>query len=86
MKMTKAHYDVLKERVQMLVTSGRLFRHVAEVRAEGKFKDLATRIRWDTFHSCKMYDKYTYREFDYLDTHVDTAMKAIFKELGIVID
>ena len=86
MKMTAAHYAVLKERVQVLVNSGQLHPHIAEVRASGKFKDLALRIRWDTFHACRMYDKYTYQEFDYLDAHVDTAMRTIFKELGVVID
>lgn len=86
MKMTKAHYDVLKERVQMLVNSGQFHQHVAKVRAAGNYKNLATRVMWDTFHACRMYDKYTYQEFDYLDSHVDTALKSIFKELGIVID
>lgn len=86
MKMTKAHYDVLKERVQALVNSGQFHRHADEVRAAGGYKDLTARITWDTFHSCSMYDKYTYKEFDYLDTHIEKAMKAIFKELGIVIN
>ena len=86
MKMTKAHYDGLKERVQALVNSGQFHRHVAEVRAAGNYKNLARRVMWDTSHACNMYDTYTYQEFDYLDTHVDTAIKATFKELGIVID
>lgn len=28
---------------------------------------------------------YSYQEFDYLDTHIETAMRRIFKELNVPI-
>lgn len=86
MKMSQAHYAVLKDRLAPIVKSGELNLHIARIKQSGKYKDLATRVLWDAFHACRMYDKYTYQEFDYNDKHVETAMRKAFSELGVVIE
>lgn len=32
-----------------------------------------------------MYNNYSYQEFDYYDTHIETAMRAVFKDFGVDI-
>jgi len=41
------------------------------------------RFLWDVFGSLKIYDKYTYQQFDYKDSHIETAMRKLMDEFGI---
>lgn len=81
MKMTDEHYAALKARVQTLVPQ--IPAHRERLKNDPKVKNLDLRVLWDVFHAAKIYTVYSYQEFDYLDTHVETAMRAIFKELGV---
>ena len=83
--MSQAHYAVLKDRLAPVVKGGELALHIVAIKRGGNYKDLATRVLWDAFYACRMYDKYTYQEFDYNDSHIETAMRKAFSELGVVI-
>ena len=81
MAMSKEHYGYLKGRVAAM--AGRVRPYRAWLRHLDNVKNLETRLIWDCFHAAKVYEKYSYQEFDYSDAHVETAMKKIFKELEI---
>lgn len=79
MKITPTHYDVLKQRVAPLIV------HIPALTerfgANPKVRDVNKAVLWELFHRAKMYQRYTYQEWDYIDTHIETAMKKILKEL-----
>ena len=83
MKMTAEHYKELKSRILPFVF--RINDHIEDVRKTGNFDSLEKRILWDVFHAAKIYNKYSYQEFNYLDSHIETAMKSIFKDLLIEV-
>jgi hypothetical protein len=84
MKMTKEHYNFLlnaaKEVGKDVVKQHRQF-----ILEEGKAKDIEMRLRWDLFY--KIRDKSVPYVYNYLnDSHIDTALKSIMKELGYATD
>lgn len=81
MKVTKAHYEALKAKVLPLVPSIPAYRE--SLKADPKVNDLDRRVLWDVFHAAKIWEVYSYQDFNYLDSHVETAMRAIFKELNV---
>lgn len=81
MKMTQAHYEALKAKVMPLVPSIPAYRE--SLKTDPKVKNLDQRVLWDVFHAAKIWKDYSYQEFDYLDAHIETAMRAIFKELDV---
>jgi hypothetical protein len=81
MKMSKEHYEQLRQRVEPFAC--KIQEHIAYVKNAGNYKNLERRILFDVFHAAKMYQLYSYQEFDYNDSHIQTAMRAIFKELQI---
>jgi hypothetical protein len=81
MKMTKEHYDVLKKKVEALLPG--IENQRTRISLDRKVKDPGKRLLWDTFHAANILTAYTYQQFDYLDDHIETAMKSIFKELNI---
>lgn len=81
MKMSDEHYQALKDRIA--VFADRLPAHKEALRTNPRVKDLHRRVRWDAFHAARIFDIYTYRQFDYTDAHIDTALRQIFKDLGI---
>lgn len=83
MKMSKEHYDALKERVAVLVPQ--IPAHLDLLRGDPKVKNLGLRLMWDVFHATRISNRYSYQEFDYKDTHIETAMRAVFKELGVAL-
>lgn len=77
--MTQPHFDTLKARVQPFAEHyGSL---VAQYAANPKIKDAGLAARCRILAAAKIYDVYTYQEFDYMDSHVDTAMRKILGEL-----
>lgn len=84
MKMTRDHYEALKKKVEPLTQ--KIITHRESLRGDPKVQNLDTRTLWDTFHATRISNEYTYQEFDYLDTHIETAMRSIFRELGIPLD
>ena len=83
MKMTQAHYEALKAKVLPLVPS--IPAHRESLKTDPNVKDLDQRVLWDVFHAAKIWRDYSCQEFDYRDTHIETAMRAIFKELNVPV-
>lgn len=75
MKMTPEHFSALKARVDQM--RGQFAAHREKLAADPKVKDLEKRFLWDVFHACRMHQIYSYQEFNYLDSHIETAMKKI---------
>lgn len=75
MKMTSEHYQLLTERATPWKE--------AAVQAAKSGQYPIKRILWRVFHRAEMYQVYSYQEFDYYDTHIETAMKKLFKDWGI---
>lgn len=61
-----------------------LTKHIAKVKADGKYKDLTTRISWDLLHAtfnpneiCDWYKQYNCND-DHITTLVREAMNNVF--------
>jgi len=89
MKMSAIHYADLKARIRPLISDIRVHRTALEAQHRNpspllpKVKDPERRLRWDAFHASRIQSAYGYQTFDYTDEHIDTALRSIFKELGI---
>ena len=83
MKMTTEHYNELKTRIQTFAHEAPA--HLEKVKLDPRCRDIETRMLWDIFHATKIYTKYTYQQFDYKGTHIETALKKIAKELNIKV-
>jgi hypothetical protein len=87
MKITKEHYEILKSAIALLPAS-MVAEHKLYIIEEGKAKDVDKRLRWDTLYASRIkigdgigmsgLPLYKYMN----NTHIDTALKAIMKELG----
>ena len=88
MKMTAEHYETIKTAMQTIPVVD-LLAHRDYIIAEGKAQDVDKRLRWDCLHAsgvklgdgrgCSGLPVYSYLH----DSHIDTALKQIIKELGI---
>lgn len=89
MKMTKEHYADLKSRIEHLAVQIRMHRLDLEEQhrnpnpLRSPVKDPARRLLWDAFYASRIQSAYSYQDFDYTDAHIETAMRSIFKDLGI---
>ena len=81
MKIIPEHYSFLESKTKDLLTQIKL--HSELLKLDPRVKDHNKRLVWDAFHALRIYDRYSYQEFDYLDSHIETAMKRIFKTLEI---
>ena len=79
--MSQEHYNYIKEKV--IGVANFIPEYKEHLKTDPRVKDLNKRLLWDVFYSTKIYNNYSYQEFDYKDTHIETAMKAIFKELNL---
>jgi hypothetical protein len=82
MKIKSEHYSFLESKIKDLLPKIKM--HSEQLKLDSKVKNHSTRLMWDTFHALKVYDHFSYSEFDYLDSHIETAMKKIFKTLEII--
>ena len=85
MKMKKEHFDRIKAAIEKLdpVT---IQEHIKYLKSDSRVKSLDTRLRWDLFYAIggsalavKELVLYTYLD----DTHIDSALKVIVKQLNI---
>lgn len=75
MKMSQAHFDTLKARV--LPFAEHYAALVAQYAENPRINDAGFAARCRILSAAKIYEVYSYQEFDYLDSHVDTAMRKI---------
>lgn len=85
MKITPEHYAFIKDAIQNKFTVSLVNDHRTFIEAENKAKDVEKRLRWDLIYfalgSRWICDNlYNYAD----DTHIDTALKKIVKELEFV--
>ena len=79
MKMTDEHYATLKARVTIF--ADKIPAHKKALENDSRVKDIDKRLLWDVFHAAKIFTIYTYQQFDYKDSHIETAMKKILEEV-----
>ena len=79
MKILPEHYQWLLDSCRSL--SDRIPAHRDFIRKEGKAKDIEKRLRWDLFYSATRAVGFP-NFYSYLnDDHIDTALRAIMKEI-----
>ena len=77
MKMTKEHYNRIKTAIASIPRELAL-----EHKSKELGKDKAMRFRWDMFIAAKLSIFASDELYSYLnDDHIDTALKAVMKEL-----
>lgn len=83
MKIQPAHYEHMKAAIAALPVEG-MRAHKLMLASDKRVKDLEKRFRWDLSYAAKLTpficsDVYSYAN----DDHVDTALRAIVRELSI---
>jgi len=80
MKITTEHYNHLLEAIKP--NNSKISDHRKFIINEGKSKDTEKRLRWDLLYYAGQSTWICDNLYDYLDdTHIDTALKSILKEL-----
>lgn len=87
MKMKPEHYAIIRDSIQSLIPLEWVQRHWEMLVPDQRVKDIAKRVRWD----CYWYARTRIERkgvtpeklYAYLDDgHLDTALRAIMKELN----
>ena len=82
MKMTTTHYNDLKSRIALVWTTEKHDAQRLFISNEGKSKDVDKRLRWDWSYRAQVSRWVCDNLYSYLDdSHVDTALKQIMREL-----
>lgn len=82
MKITPEHYAFIKDAIQNKFTVSLVNEHRTFIEAENKAKDVEKRLRWDLLWLSVKSDWICANIYKYADnTHIDTALKKIVKEL-----
>ena len=84
MKITKEQLQYMQIAIEPFCTS-QLTEHINNVKKEGKYKDLDTRIMFDLFYVAKL-SKYacdTLYKCGCNDNHIETALMQIKKNLNL---
>jgi hypothetical protein len=82
MKIAREHYEHMKEAMRPLAEKIPAYRET--LKADAGIKDLEMRLRWDWFHASKLTPwacAVLYKQQGLHDAHIDTALRAIVKEL-----
>lgn len=83
MKMSPTHYAVLVERCAPFIPV--YDELVIQGKANARVKLPEAYALWRIFHAAKMYEIYRYQEFNYLDTHIEAAMRKVVADHGICV-
>ena len=85
MKMSQKHYDQLKNEIECLPRD-KVLTHRQNLAKDKRVKDLPKRFRWDLLHATMQGKWVCDVLYSYLnDTHIDTALKQIVKELDLAV-
>lgn len=83
MKMTQRDYRDLRRLVRLAVPSLDEYRALkTRAAADPRTKDVLKRTRWDCYWAIPYSARCLVVRNAYCDSHIDTALKAIMKELG----
>jgi len=78
MKMTVEHYNIIKASIAAIDRDKALAHRALELG-----NDKAKRFRWDMLYLTELREWICETLYQYLDdTHIDTALKAVMKELN----
>ena len=87
MKIEKEHYQHMRLKIQDTIEKAGLVKiaeHKELLKTAYGVKDPAVRFRWDLYHASALTSFTCDILYSYLDdTHIDTALKNIIKELGV---
>ena len=84
MKIKAEHYNYMKNAIREAISKEAYEEHKKYIIQEGKAKDIEKRLRWDCSYAAKLSPWVCSNLYDYAnDTHIDTALKQIIKELGL---
>ena len=84
MKMTKEHFEDLRNRINSNLTLASVLQYRDYLQTDSRVRDLDTRLRWDIYYAVTRgnYAETTDLYYKYLnDRHIDTALKHIMREL-----
>ncbi len=80
MKIQLSHYNYMKSK--MAENASRIPDHIARIKDDPRIKDLDKRIRWDWLYGSIPSSWICDNLYPYMDdTHIDTALRAIVKDL-----
>lgn len=82
MKIEQAHYDHIKQ--ALAPHAADLQAHRKSLKGDYRIKDVEKRLRWDAsfrYVGSRWVCDTLYSYLD--DTHIDTALRSVFRELGI---
>ena len=83
MKIKPEHYAHIKKAISTLPRD-KVLLHKEALKDDPRVKDQAMRFRWDLFWATRQESKIIHDLYQYLnDTHIDTALRSIVKELSI---
>lgn len=83
MKMSTEHYSHIKQAILSL-PSDKAAAHKEALKSDPRVKDLDMRFRWDLLYAAKLSGYICDNCYSYLnDTHIDTALKSIVRELEL---
>ena len=83
MKITDAHYKILRARVLPHMPQYPFL--IEQYKRVPKIKSAEAAALWRVYHMARIYDVFTYQEWDYLDAHIETAMRKIIRDAGQVL-
>ena len=82
MKIKADHYEHMKQAIAAVWTKEKHEAHRTFIINEGKAKDVEKRLRWDWSYYAQLTAYLCDHVYPYADdNHVDTALRAIIKEL-----
>ena len=85
MKITPEHYEFIKSAIRNKFTVSVVNDHRTFIENEGKAKDIDKRLRWDLLRLAVTSAWICATVYKYADdTHLDTALKKIVKELNFM--
>lgn len=82
MKITGEHYAHMKAAIAEVCQRINPVDYRAQIITEGKAKDPDKRVRWDYAYAAKLSRFFCDHVYSYADdSHIDTALRAIMKDL-----
>jgi hypothetical protein len=82
MKMKPEHLAIIKQSIKDIARD-EVLKYADRLKQAGKFTDFGKRIRWDLFHAINKPVWVCDTLYVYLnDSHIDSALKAIMRELN----
>ena len=83
MKITPAHYQHMQAAIAAIATPAKIAAHRQFIVNEGKAQDVEKRLRWDMSYYSGLTPYICDNVYSYADdTHVDTALRQIMRELA----